>query len=204
MISLILIILYYSMFLYGNILKGTPLTIVNLIVFGLLFILSIYFNIKTIRTDLKSFKVDLKKNIKTIIKYSLITLIAYILGTILVGLLIKTNSINQDSVSTSNLIQIFFNLLIWAPITEELLFRSQLKKDIGNNISFVVFSSILFAEVHVIGNGFNLNSLISMIPYLILGIYLSILYKKTDNIIINILMHLLINIIGVIMIITMI
>ena len=39
--SLLLIILYYSMFIYGNMLKGTTLTVVNIMVFSLLFILSV-------------------------------------------------------------------------------------------------------------------------------------------------------------------
>lgn len=204
MISLILIILYYSMFIYGNIFKGTTLTVINIMVFGLLMILSIYFNLKLIKKDLKSFNGNIKKNIKPIIKCSVITLIGYIIATVLVGVLVKTNSINKDTVADSNLLQVFFNLLIWAPITEELIFRAQLKKDVGAGLSYVIFSSFLFAEVHVLGNGFNINSMISMIPYLVLGIYLALLYNKTDNIIINMLMHLLINVVGVIMILIMI
>ena len=131
-------------------------------------------------------------------------IIGYIIATILVGLLVKTNSINKDTVAESSLLQVFFNLLIWAPITEELIFRALLKKDINNNTLYILMSSLLFAEVHVIGMGFKTNALISMLPYLVLGIYLALLYKKTNNIIINILMHFLINVIGVIMILTMI
>ena len=202
--SLLLIILYYSMFIYGNMLKGTTLTVVNIMVFSLLFILSVYFNLKLIRKNIKSFKTDIKENIKPIIKYSIIALIGYIIATILVGLLIKTNSINKNTVADSSLLQVFFNLLIWAPITEELIFRALLKKDINNNTLYILMSSLLFAEVHVIGMGFKMNTLISILPYLVLGIYLALLYKKTNNIIINILMHFLINVIGVIMILTMI
>ena len=89
------------------------------------------------------------------------------------------------------------------PITEELLFRSLLNKDIKNKQLLIVLSSILFAGVHVIGNGFNLITLINFIPYFIIGMYLGFLYRKTNNIVINIIMHLLINIIGVVMILTM-
>ena len=55
----------------------------------------------------------------------------------------------------------------------------------------LIFVPLLFAGVHVLGNGLNLITLISSIPYILIGIYFTLLYIKIDNIIINILMHLL-------------
>ena len=204
MISILMILLYYSMFIYGNLIKGPILTIVNLSVFVLLFILTIMFNKTIIKNDLCKLKNDYKTNIKYIIIYSIIAAIGYSVVSILVGSLLDSVVITEESVADSNLIQVFFNLLIWAPITEELLFRSQLNKNIKNKVLFIILSSVLFAGVHVLGNGFNYVTLLSSIPYLVLGIYFALLYKKTNNIIINIVMHLLINVIGVITILSMI
>ena len=204
MISILMILLYYSMFIYGNLIKGPILTIVNLSVFVLLFILTIMFNKTIIKNDLCKLKNDFKTNIKYIIIYSIIAAIGYSVVSILVGSLLDSVVITEESVADSNLIQVFFNLLIWAPITEELLFRSQLNKNIKNKVLFIILSSVLFAGVHVLGNGFNYVTLLSSIPYLVLGIYFALLYKKTNNIIINIVMHLLINVIGVITILSMI
>ena len=113
------------------------------------------------------------------------------------------NVITEETVADSNVIRIVINLLIWAPLTEELIFRCSLKKDVKNNTIFILISPLLFAGVHVLGNGLNLITLISSIPYILIGFYLTLLYIKIDNIIINILMHLLINVIGVLMIISM-
>ena len=204
MISILMILLYYYMFIYGNLIKVPILTIVNLSVFVLLFILTIMFNKTIIKNDLCKLKNDFKTNIKYIIIYSIIAAIGYSVVSILVGSLLDSVVITEESVADSNLIQVFFNLLIWAPITEELLFRSQLNKNIKNKVLFIILSSVLFAGVHVLGNGFNYVTLLSSIPYLVLGIYFALLYKKTNNIIINIVMHLLINVIGVITILSMI
>ena len=202
--SLLLLVLYFSMFIYGNILKGTALTVVNFIVFLLLFGLSLYFNKKIINKALRSFKEDFKKNIKHIIVSSIITAIAYTITTIIVGAILSKGVITKSSVANSNIFQVIINLLIWAPITEELIFRACLKKEIKNKTLFIIASSLLFSYVHVLGGGFYIDSLINTLPYIVMGVYFAILYNKTDNIVINILMHLLVNVVGVVIILCMI
>ena len=202
MLSLFLILIYYSMFIYSNVFNGTVLEVINISVFVLLFILSIYYNNSNINKGIKSLRNDIKKHYRRIIIYSIITLIAYSIVSIILGYFLG-NVITEETVADSNVIRVVINLLIWAPLTEELIFRCSLKQDVKNNIIFILTSPLLFAGVHVLGNGLNLITLISSIPYIVIGIYLTLLYIKIDNIIINILMHLLINVIGVIMIISM-
>ena len=202
MLSLFLILIYYSMFIYSNVFNGTVLEVINIGIFVLLFILSIYYNKSNIDKGIKSLKKDIKKHYKRIIVYSIITLIAYSTVSIILGYFLE-NVITEETVADSNVIRVVINLLIWAPLTEELIFRCSLKKDVKNNTIFILISPLLFAGVHVLGNGLNLITLISSIPYILIGIYLTLLYIKIDNIIINILMHLLINVIGVLMIISM-
>lgn len=202
MLSLFLILIYYSMFIYSNVFNGAVLEVINISVFVLLFILSIYYNKSKINKGIKSLRDDIKKHYKRIIIYSIITLIAYSIVSIILGYFLE-NVITEETVADSNVIRVVINLLIWAPLTEELIFRCSLKKDVKNNTIFMLISPLLFAGVHVLGNGLNLITVISSIPYIVIGIYLSLLYIKIDNIIINILMHLLINVIGVVMIILM-
>lgn len=202
MLSLFLILIYYSMFIYSNVFNGTVLEVINIGVFVLLFILSIYYNKSNINKGIKLLKKDIKKHYKRIIIYSIITLIAYSIVSIILGYFLE-NVITEETVADSNVIRVVINLLIWAPLTEELIFRCSLKKDINSNFIFILISPLLFAGVHVLGNGLNLITLISSLPYIVIGIYFTLLYIKIDNIIINILMHLLINIIGVLMIISM-
>lgn len=202
MLSLFLILIYYSMFVYSNVFNGAVLEVINISTFVLLFILSIYYNKSNINKGIKSLRNDIKKHYKRIIIYSIITLIAYSIVSIILGYFLE-NVITEETVADSNVIRVVINLLIWAPLTEELIFRCSLKKDVKNNTIFMLISPLLFAGVHVLGNGLNLITVISSIPYIVIGIYLSLLYIKIDNIIINILMHLLINVIGVVMIISM-
>ena len=202
MLSLFLILIYYSMFIYSNVFNGAVLEVINISVFVMLFILSIYYNKSNINKGIKSLRNDIKKHYKRIIIYSIITLIAYSIVSIILGYFLE-NVITEETVADSNVIRVVINLLIWAPLTEELIFRCSLKQDVKNNIIFILISPLLFAGVHVLGNGLNLITLISSIPYIVIGIYLTLLYIKIDNIIINILMHLLINVIGVVMIISM-
>ena len=202
MLSLFLILIYYSMFIYSNVFNGAVLEVINISVFVLLFILSIYYNKSNINKGIKSLRNDIKRHYKRIIIYSIITLIVYSIVSIILGYFLG-NVITEETVADSNVIRVVINLLIWAPLTEELIFRCSLKKDVKNNTIFILISPLLFAGVHVLGNGLNLITLISSIPYIVIGIYLTLLYIKIDNIIINILMHLLINVIGVVMIISM-
>ena len=202
MLSLFLILIYYSMFIYSNVFNGAVLEVINISVFVLLFILSIYYNKSNINKGIKSLRNDIKKHYKRIIVYSIITLITYSIVSIILGYFLE-NVITEETVADSNVIRVVINLLIWAPLTEELIFRCSLKKDIKNDTIFILISPLLFAGVHVLGNGLNLITLISSIPYILIGIYFTLLYIKIDNIIINILMHLLVNVIGVVMIISM-
>ena len=202
MLSLFLILIYYSLFIYSNVFNGAVLEVINISVFVLLFILSIYYNKSNINKGIKSLRNNIEKHYKRIIIYSIITLITYLIVSIILGYFLES-TITEETVADSNVIRVVINLLIWAPLTEELIFRCSLKQDIKNDTIFILISSLLFAGVHVLGNGLNLITLISSIPYILIGIYLTLLYIKIDNIIINILMHLLINVIGVVMIISM-
>ena len=204
--SILLLLIYYSMFIYSNYLNGTLFNIVNISMFIILMILSIILNINNIKDNKKSLKDDLKNNKSIIIKYTIIAIISYIISTILVGVIADSANlvISEELVDDSNLIQVFINLLIWAPITEELLFRCLMKKDINNKYLYIILSTLLFVGVHVLGNGLNIITLINSLPFIVMGLYFSILYLKIDNIIINIVMHLFANIVGVVMILSMI
>ena len=133
MLSLFLILIYYSMFIYSNVFNGAVLEVINISIFVLLFILSIYYNKSNINKGIKSLRNDIKKHYKRIIIYSIITLIAYSIVSIILGYFLE-NVITEETVADSNVIRVVINLLIWSPLTEELIFRCSLKQDVKNNI----------------------------------------------------------------------
>lgn len=87
---------------------------------------------------------------------------------------------NQDLLqesAASALIPTLTMTIIAAPICEEFVFRYMLGTIFKNNGLFYIFSAALFGAVHV---GLNITS-VQVIPYVILGLCMAILYRKTDN-----------------------
>ena len=86
-----------------------------------------------------------------------------------------------------------FDVVIYAPLTEELIFRKSLKDIFSNKWIFVIVSGIVFGGLHVVSYINNPSDLIYLIPYGSLGVTFALLYHKTDNIFSTISMHALHN-----------
>jgi len=186
----------------------------SIIIFLLLFI--IYY--KEIIKDFKLFNINIKDKIIKIIKLFLIFLIvkyivSFITAIIMIILKLDINSItsvNQELIETyikraPILMAISTSLL--APIYEELLFRLGFKKVLGNNIIFVIISGTLFGLLHVfpLDSGVSLTlGVIQSISYISMGIFLSYVYKKYNNIYYSIGIHFLNNFISILTMINMI
>ena len=69
---------------------------------------------------------------------------------------------------------------------------------IPNNI-FIIISSLLFASLHILSIT-KIIELLYIIPYLIIGLTFTLIYQKTDNILCNIISHILHNTINVLII----
>lgn len=168
-------------------------------------LLTIYFIIiykKDLKEYIKKFKL---KNIPTILIYWIIGFIFMIISNYIINYLIIPNGISNNEAGNRELL---FNnkfiysiiLCIFIPILEEITFRLEFKKNIKNKKTFLIISSITFALLHILSTT-KLIELLYIIPYLILGITFSKIYIKTDNIISNIIAHILHNTINVIILI---
>ena len=82
-----------------------------------------------------------------------------------------------------------FQILIYAPLTEELIFRKSIRDIFNNKIIYAIISGIIFGGLHAITSITNLTSLLYLIPYCSLGIVFGLLYAKTDNIFSTITAH---------------
>ena len=138
--------------------------------------------INTIKKDYKKLKNNLSKNISLIIKY-------FIIFTIL-----------KYSVS-------FLSVIILTIFKyEEILFRLSFKKVITNKYLYIIISGTLFGLLHIfpLSDGITLIlGIIQSISYVVMGIYFSYIYYKTDNIFISMGLHLLNNLLSVIMMLNM-
>ena len=101
---------------------------------------------------------------------------------------------NQDNLAESMgalLVPTAVMTAVLAPVVEEFVFRYSLGSLIKNPIVFVIVSSLLFAVLHA------MNA--AIILYIVLGLFFSLAYIKTDkNIVASIFLHFFNNFIGTI------
>lgn len=109
---------------------------------------------------------------------------------------ITGNALSENEINIREYIKLFplymsFSTVIYAPIVEELIFRKSIKNILGNSLVFVVASGIIFGLVHITSG--TLNDFLTIIPYILMGVTLSYIYYKSDNIFTTITLHLVHN-----------
>ena len=165
-------------------------------VFDLLFLIligSIYH--KTLIKDFKEYfnKKNFRKYFKQSFKTWLIGLGVMMASNAIIMIFTKgTLSNNEETVRTlidSYPLYMAFNVMIYAPITEELIFRKSIKDIFPNSNLSIIISGLIFGGLHVITSLDTPLGLLHLIPYCSLGFIFAYLYKKTDNIFSTITAH---------------
>ena len=162
-----------------------------LIIQGLFYILFLIFIYR------KELIIDFKKiKFINILKYIPI----YILGIIIMYLSNKlisniTNiNISSNEAIIRKYIKLFpvymcFNTVIYAPFVEEITFRKTFKNIFNNKYLFIIISGIIFGLAHISFSNNMFNEFLMTIPYILMGINLSYIYYKSDNIFTTIIIH---------------
>lgn len=174
---------------WSNFNKNLYLIITDLIY--LIFIIFVYR--KELITDFKDFK---NNGIKYLTKYIPI----YILGLIAMStssfiLYEITNvEISNNEQIVRNYIKLFpiymtFSTSIYAPIVEEITFRKTFRNIINNKYMYILISGGIFGLIHITGDTNGLNEYLLSIPYILMGIDLSYIYYKSNNIFTTIIIH---------------
>lgn len=152
--------------------------------------------------DFKIFKSYFKEYFVLILKTWGKALVLIMITTIIIQIITHTtqanNQIALQNLFNSNPVFIAILAMFYAPIAEELMFRGTIRKFIKNKKAFILVSGILFGLLHVIDDSKTLAEFSYVIVYSVLGMYLSILYVKTNNLCANIFMHFLQNTLSVI------
>ncbi len=154
---------------------------------------------------------DLKKNWqKHILWTEIFTLVAFVLmvaSSVILEVFGVEKSINETAwdvaIAECGILQILV-VCVLGPVVEEVFYRGILfealrgkKNRLVRNIAAVIISSVIFAFSHVSLTHFTVADLLANIPVLMAGLAYSTLYWKTENILCTILVHMVINIIGV-------
>lgn len=87
--------------------------------------------------------------------------------------------------------------LIYAPISEELMFRGCFRKVLKNKWLFIIISGLLFGLAHVIDDFKNIEELLYILLYGSLGCFLAAIYYRTNNIFCSMYFHFVQNAISV-------
>lgn len=185
---------------YGNLSYNNKIT---LLLIGDFFVILIFFIVykKTIVRDFKNFfNKNFFSNISTSISYWMIGAVIMVISNIFISLITNGGmSANEESVRElidKAPLYMFFNLFIYAPFIEELLFRKSFNDFIDDKKTYILVSGLVFGGIHIITSLTSLAGLLYIVPYGALGIIFAKLYRETDNIFSTISIHSLHNFIS--------
>ncbi|MEG0025997.1 MAG: CPBP family intramembrane glutamic endopeptidase [Bacilli bacterium] len=89
---------------------------------------------------------------------------------------------------------ILFNILVFTPVVEEIVFRGAFRKAISQKKLFIITSGVIYGLLHAIILTQSFNALLMIIPFIALGLILSYIYVKYENLVVNIFVSFLFNI----------
>lgn len=179
-----------------NNLKIAIMFLINLSLMIMLFI----FYRKSIKENFKDFKSNFKTYIKDNFKYYVIGLLIMIISNIIISFFVEGNSTNETLIREYiNIMPIYmiFSSCIYAPFTEEMVFRKSLRNCFNNKVLYILLSGLIFGSMHLLSAS-NLVELVFLIPYSSLGCVFAYMYYKTNNIFVPMTFHMVHNTIIVI------
>lgn len=175
---------------FSNIQKTLYLLIADILL--IIIFISIYK--KDIKKDFKNYyQKNFFKNFKISIKYWLLGLGAMMLCNYIIIIFVG-NSISGNEQAVRELIDkvplfMLFETLIYAPITEEIIFRKSIKDIINNKKAYIIISGLVFGLVHVAFSITDIKEIFFILPYSIIGMIFASCYYKTNNIFSTITSH---------------
>ena len=172
---------------------STPLKLIVSIIYEILILLTVIFiYLKTIVNDFIDYKQNIKYYINNYLKYWFLNLgLMMITNIIIINITNINNSTNQEYITKLlgkyPIYTIVATILI-APLTEELIFRLNIRKIFKNNILFIITSGLLFGALHLtVATSFK--ELLFIIPYSIPGFIFAYTLTKSKNIFVPISLH---------------
>ena len=165
------------------------------------FLMMILLFFKDLKRDFKYFKEYFREYNSYVLKMFGISLAVMFVLSLSIRLYtgISTATNQSNLMSSFNKMPIFIILLacIYAPITEELLFRGIFRKIFKNKWLFIILCGVTFGALHVIDDFQSIKELLYILVYSSLGIFLSSVYYKTNNLCTNIYFHFIQNTLAV-------
>lgn len=154
-----------------------------------------------VERDFQDMKKNHKKYFSTYIKYWFITLGLMMISNAIIILINHGDIANNEETIRETFklapIYTFLSAVIYAPLTEELVFRQGIRNIFKNDTLFIIVSGLVFGSLHVIPTYKVPLDLLYLIPYSIPGWVFAYTLKKSDNIFVPMGIHFIHN--GVLM-----
>lgn len=176
---------YYNLKINQKIIWTTIMSLVYILIL-------IFLYRKELKEEIKDFKENYKKYLsKTILIYLAGVLLMFISNLIISK--ITNQSLSGNESTTRELIDkyplyMIYSSIIYAPITEELIFRKSLKNIFKFKYLFIIISGLIFGLLHL-SDYKSTTELLFTIPYIIMGIDFAYIYYKTNNIFTTMTLH---------------
>lgn len=159
----------------------------------LLMVILIVLNKDKFKNCFKDFKKNKKEYFDICFKSWILGFIAMSVSNLLINFFVTNDIANNEAINRTVLKELVFYavpaMCILGPICEELAFRASFKNAIRNKKLFVYITSLLFALAHIVSSYTGLTDLLYIFPYFSMGYALGYIYRKTDNILCNISVH---------------
>ena len=168
----------------------------------LIVLIGIYW--KTMKKDFQNyFNKEWNQHLKTSISHWLIGFGIMLISNIII-IIVTNGQLSQNEEAVRDMIDISpiymaFQLIIYAPLTEEIIFRKSIKDIFNNKKLYIITSGLIFGGLHVITSLNNPLGFLYLIPYCTLGFVFANLYQKKDNIFYSTVAHSIHNTLALIM-----
>ena len=156
-----------------------------------LFLLIFIFR-KDLLRDLKEFKKYFREYNSYVLSMYVKSLAVLFILSLSIKLAGVNNATNQETIQeifNVKPIQIALLSIIYAPISEEIMFRGIFRKFIDKKWLFIISSGLLFGAAHVIDDFQSVGELLYILVYGSLGCFLAAIYYKTNNLCTNMYFH---------------
>ena len=192
----IIVFFFFSIFPYFFEIKNIKIEyLLCLISYLIIVLISLIIFKKRLKRDFSYYKDHFKEYLGFILKSQCLMFFIYLLITYLSTILLNSTdtSLNQQEIESLPVYMIILTSIIYAPISEELVFRGSIRRFIKKDWLFIIISGCIFGFLHTMAEPTFIESLIRGLPYVWVGIYFAYMYTKTENIMVPITCHFLHN-----------
>lgn len=176
--------------------------IINISIDIFILIMTVFLFYKDLKRDFKYFKEYFREYNSLVWKMFGISLAIMFVLAISIKLYTRisspTNQVKLLEAFNTKPLYIIALAMIYAPLTEELLFRGIIRKIFNKKYLFIIISGLLFGALHVVDDFQSIGELLYILLYSSLGMFMAATYYKTNNLFTDIYFHFLQNTLAII------